>query len=219
MFEFGPGDPLAVDFLEEFASPCETGPHAVLVHGQGGHGHQAGQPDVGHGVKLLGQMNRRSHGGAVLLRFAGTVDLKQDIGVDSQFVGLGVDLFGQPERIDRMDRFTYLQRLLDLIPLQMADHVPMNLGRNCFLAMVFFEKRTHFIGNLLEVLDAVFAKIGESMPEDFLNRRQGRSFRNDNDFDVFSVGPGSDTGVVNVVLNLLQFVCDYAHGQLYRFTG
>ena len=59
-------------------------------------------------------------------RVAGNVDLQEHVGRPVQRDGLGADRLQQPQAVGGVDARDEGQGPLDLVPLQVTDHVPEN---------------------------------------------------------------------------------------------
>ena len=209
VFEFGAGDAFTLDFLEDLARPSEAGADAVGVFGEGGHGHQPDEPQIGHGVELFGQVNGGADGTAVFLGFAGAVDLQEDIGVDAEFMGLCVDFLGQTQRVDGLDSVADFQRLADLVALQVADHVPVDLVGDRGIFGVVGHVVGDFVGNLFEMLGPVFTEVAQTCFKDLFNGL-GRGGLGDHDeLDGVFTAACTDARRSDGLLNLFDFICDH----------
>jgi len=65
---------------------------------------------------------------------------------------------------------------LDFVPLEMADHVPADFGGQAGSFGLVFQELIHFIGDLLEVLDAIFTEVDMPQADDFLDGGDGGGF-------------------------------------------
>ena len=92
---------------------------------QRGHRHQTDDFDARHGRHVLGQVGDGPDGDAELGLFVGDVDLDEHLDPLVELDGLVADLIGQPEAVERMNHLDPGHDLADLVPLKMADHVPV----------------------------------------------------------------------------------------------
>lgn len=70
------------------------------------------------------------------------------------FLCLDIDLFCQPVCINRMNQGNLSDNIFDLVALQMADHVPADVGRELL----------HFIAQFLHF---IFSEIADALPRRF----------------------------------------------------
>ncbi len=82
-----------------------------------------------HGVDLFTEVGRGGDSAAVLASFAGAVDLDEHFDRLIAFESDGLNLFDEAQGVDRVDQARDADDLLDLVALEVADHVPADRVR------------------------------------------------------------------------------------------
>jgi hypothetical protein len=130
VFEFGSDDFDAPHFFEDFPEPGEAEAGGLRILGEGSHGHQADQLEIGQGLDLIGHGGDGTDSQAELLLFLAGVDFEEDFDFigQSEFGSHGIDFFGQAERVHGVNQSDDREQLFHFVPLEVADHMPARPG-------------------------------------------------------------------------------------------
>lgn len=130
MFEGGADNFFAAHFFKDFSEACEAETGELEVFGEGAHGHEAYNFEVGQCADLFGEGGDGTDGEAVFLFFLAGIDLEEDFDAvgKSESCGVGVDFFGESERVNGMDGVDDREDGFDLVALEVAYHVPAGFG-------------------------------------------------------------------------------------------
>ena len=110
--------------VAKLPQPPEERPGLLGRGHQGGHPHQASDPQPGEPRGLRHETLRVLRQDPVLLGLLGDIYLDEDIGRRVGRAGPLADLLSQAERVHRVDHREQPERLLDLVALEAADEVP-----------------------------------------------------------------------------------------------
>ena len=162
--EFGEvwsADVIGLDLFEEFSGACEDVSNDALVFGEWGHAHESAKAQAGEGVDLLGHVDDGADGEPLFDFFLAGVDFEEDVDELVARGGLTADLFDEAKTVDGMNEGGVLKDGLDLVALEVADHVPSWSGEGAGRATVA-NSGAHLgdhSGTLGEGLDAAFADV------------------------------------------------------------
>jgi hypothetical protein len=129
----------------------------------------------------------------------------------AKFGGRCINFFGQTKGVNGMDIIADLQRLLDLVSLEMTDHMPADLFGESRIACLLFQKGVNLVGDWFEMLYPVFPQIGTPKPDYFLNSCQGGIFRNNNDLNLVWFPTAAAAGRGYVFLDGLNAFSNRTH--------
>src|ERR1043166_9598022 len=119
---------LTLHVLEDVAQPLEVQTQLAGLGISRGHGHQAAQADAVPLGEVLDEVRSGADGDSELALLSAGVDLQENVHGAAEAMGLLVELLGKAEAVDAVDRLAPGQDQLDLVPLEMADHVPARAG-------------------------------------------------------------------------------------------